>query len=387
MMSKKWQFALLASCAAAFGLAVADVLPDRGPKVATLPTPYAGSWVFVHESNPHNGMIGQTLIVDAGSSSRNLRGSIQSSLLGNFAESHTRNELYENETVFSRGTYGKRTDLVVVYDKSSLQPVGEIVLPGSKRALLLPRKAMFTLTGDDRFGLVYNFTPAASVTVVDLVKRAAVAEIQIPGCSMIYPMADHSFVTLCAGGALDAIELDSKGSAAHESLSAPFNDIDNDPLFMDSASIKGLRYFVSFHGQVQPIALKEQAAQILPRWPLLTAADAKESWRPSGFQPMTSDAAGRLYVLMRKNARDGEQSAGGGEVWVYDVATKQRIARIALKKPGTVAEATRGEKPLLTVVNTDQEVDVYDASNGVWIRRIGGWRNITPFSMYAAWQP
>jgi methylamine dehydrogenase heavy chain len=381
MAMKEWLglFSLLAS-----SVALADVAPDVGTKVATLPTPYPVSWVFVHESNPHNGMIGQTLIVDAGSPSRNLRGSIQSSLLGNFAEARSRNELYESETVFSRGTYGKRTDLVVIYDKASLEPVGEIVLPGGKRALLLPRKAMFTLTGDDRFGLVYNFTPAASVTVVDLVKRARVGEIQLPGCSMLYPMAERSFITLCAGGSLDAITLNSKGGAASESLSRPFNDIDKDPLFMDSAYIQGARYFVSFHGQVQPITLNGHSGEVGEKWPLLDAADSKESWRPSGFQPLTSDTAGRLYVLMRKGARDGEQSAGGDEVWVYDVVAKRRVARIVLKKQAAVIEATRGEKPLLTVVNTDQDLDVYDSAGGAWVRRIGGWRNITPFSVYAA---
>ncbi|WBX84619.1 amine dehydrogenase large subunit [Sphingosinicella microcystinivorans] len=361
----------------------AEVPADPVPNVASLPSSYPDTWLFVHESNAHNGMIGQTLIVDAASANRHLKGSIQSSLLGNFAEAKSRSELYANETVYSRGTYGERTDLIVVYDKATLNPIAEIVLPAEKRALMMPRKAMFTLSGDEQFGLVYNFTPAASVTVVDLIKRAVVGEVNIPGCTMIYPMGPRSFITLCGNGSMAAIALDSDGKLASENVSKVFNDIDKDPLFMDSALVNDVRYFVSFRGHVQPLGLAGGAGTILKTWSLLDAADAKESWRPSGAQVLSADRAGRLYVLMRKGARDGEHGAGGGEVWVYDVSSQTRLMRIPLRKEGRVIEATRGQEALLAVVNADQELDVYAADSGKFIRRIGGWRDITPFSLYA----
>ena len=45
-------------------------------------------------------------------------------------------------------------------------PAGEIVLPGAKRGLIVPMQGMFAFADQERLALVFNFTPASSVTVV-----------------------------------------------------------------------------------------------------------------------------------------------------------------------------------------------------------------------------
>src|SRR5713226_1834713 len=69
------------------------------------------------------------------------------------------------------------TDVVTVYDAAHLKPLEEIVIP-SKRSSNFPMMANAEVTDDDRFLLIYNFTPAQSVTVVDTQARKFVGEIE-----------------------------------------------------------------------------------------------------------------------------------------------------------------------------------------------------------------
>ena len=85
--------------------------------------------------------------------------------------------IYAPEIYFSRGTRGTRTDVVTIYDATRLEPVGEIEIP-PKRASLMPMPGAQALTDDDRFLLIYNFTPSQSVTVVDTHSRKFVGEIE-----------------------------------------------------------------------------------------------------------------------------------------------------------------------------------------------------------------
>ena len=51
----------------------------------------------------------------------------------------------------------------------------------------MPMLAQARLTDDDRFLLIYNYTPAQSVTVVDVPARKFVGEVDIAGCALVYP--------------------------------------------------------------------------------------------------------------------------------------------------------------------------------------------------------
>ena len=55
---------------------------------------------------------------------------------------------------------------------------------------------------------------------------------------------------------------------------------------------------------------------------------------------------GRLYSLMHVGGEYTHKDPGT-EVWVYDLAGKRRVQRIALKDPATSIAVTRDAKPLL----------------------------------------
>ena len=113
----------------------------------------------------------------------------------------TADVIYAPETYFSRGTRGTRTDVVTIYAAAGLSPLGEIEIP-PKRASIMPMPAAVALTDDDRFLLIYNFTPAQSVSVVDMRERKFVGEIETAGCALVYPTGPRSFFSICADGAL-----------------------------------------------------------------------------------------------------------------------------------------------------------------------------------------
>ena len=353
-------------------MAGADLPVEPIPKSLSLPGTYPESWVFAQDINYNTTMLGQFVLLDVAAESKQFKGLFQGGLLASFAESKQRSEFYVAESFYTRGHRGERTDVLSIYDKTQLSPKAEVILPGNKRALITPHKGLLQLTRDEKFALVFNFTPAGSVSVIDLERRKWVSEVPIPGCTLSFASGQRGFSTLCANGALASFALDDKGQVLDEAFSQTFNDIDHDPLFMEAATIQGVTYFPSFLGRIQPIDMSRQPAAVLPAWSLLSPQAQQAGWRPSGAQPIAANAHEQsLYVLMRENAVDGNHYAGGQEVWVYDPRKQQRRRRITLQNPGNAIEITRGKQPYL-VVSMAKGVDVYDASSGAFLRHIGG---------------
>lgn len=354
---------------------VAPLPPDRIPAVLSLPRDYEEDWLLAFDTG-HHGFDGEIILLDPTPEKRDFLGSVRGggSYSAAFALSRARGELYVAESIYDRITSGTRTDYLTVYDTAQLSPQAEIVLPGAKRAMVGPHKGLLRLTGDERFALLFNFTPASSVTVVDVVKRAVVNEVPIPGCALVYPAGPRGFATLCANGALASYALDESGQVLSEQLSRPFNDIEGDVLFMDPAMIEGVAYFPSYRGRVQPVDLQASPAPaVLADWPLTTAQDVRHSWRPTGMQPAAADGKGRLFVLMRRNAREGSSEEPGSQVWIYDVQRKRRIGRIQLKTDGVGIEATRSARGLLAVTTEEDRIDIYEVQSGQRLRSIGDW--------------
>jgi methylamine dehydrogenase heavy chain len=240
-------------------------------------------------------------------------------------------------------------------------------LPGGKRALITAMEGLTTFTDDQRMELVFNFTPASSVTVVDLVNRRVLGDVEIPGCSLVYPTGNRGFSTLCASGTLLSVRLDAAGAVAGRAESKAFNPLDTDPLFTASALVGGIRYFPSLHGRVQPIDMRGDEVKILADWPLVTPAEAAMSWRPSGWQILASDESKLLYVLMQPDAHEGSHKEPATEVWIYNVATKSRVKRLRLVRPGSSISLTHGPEPLL-LVQAGERLDAYDAHDGSLVR-------------------
>jgi len=346
------------------------------PNERTLPERYPDSWVFLNYAS------NRIELRNVGGDSRDVEGQLQARDSTTLLVPKNRPEIYTADTVWSRYTRGTRTDYITVYDTKTLNPIGEIVLPGAKRALITVMQGMFAFTDHERMGLVFDFTPASSVTVVDLINRKVLNSIDIPGCSLIYPTGERGFSTMCSSGTMLSLKLDASGKVIGRRETRKFNDLDHDPLFTASATVGGIRYFPSLHGTVQPIDLRGDEAKVLPQWPLVTGADLAGHWWPAGWQIAAGEGKNLLYVLMQPNAHEGTHKDPSSEVWVYDVDTKTRVKRLRLVRQGSSIALTHGAKPLL-VVQADQRLDVYDPETGSLIRSL----NLPGFSTRMLIQP
>jgi methylamine dehydrogenase heavy chain len=333
------------------------------PKVETLPAHYPNTWSFLNYAGD------RIELRNVGADTREVKAQLQAHDSATLLVSDKRPEIYVADTVWSRGVRGTRTDFITVYDTQTLEPAGEIVLPGTKRALITAMEGLFAFTDDERMALVFNFTPASSVTVVDLVNRQPLGEIDIPGCSLIYPSGSRGFSTLCSSGTLLSIKLDANGAVAGRSESKPFNQLDTDPLFTASATVGGVRYFPSLGGRVQPIDMKGDDVKVLADWPLESADELAAHWRPSGWQLIASDEQKLLYVLMQADAHEGTHKDPANEIWVYNAASKSRVKRLRLVRPGSSIALTHGATPLL-LVQAGERLDAYDPASGNLVRSL-----------------
>ncbi|MFC7047641.1 amine dehydrogenase large subunit [Emcibacter nanhaiensis] len=373
-----------ALCAACVWPAVgqAELEIEEIPNVATLPSDYPSDWIFVADGN-FNAMIdGKIVLMDIGSENRHYKGSFGAAMFGAFLQSKDGKELYSAQTFYSRGTYGERTDVLTIYDKENLAPVDEVILPNG-RGQFMPQKGTLQQTGNGKFVLAFNFTPAASVYVIDIAARKIVNEIPIPGCSLVYPTGKQGFATMCGNGTFMSLALGDDGQISEKEVTESFNDIDNNAMFMKMGQIDGVAYFPTLKGDVMPIDLNGKTARKLPSWSLIPEEDKAQNWRPGGWYLVADDKQGHLYVLVHEGGVEGSHKNGGSEVWVYDVKKKKRIDRIKLKTWGVSIEVTNTKKPLLAVVNAEFTLDVYDAGSGKHIRNIAVNDTATPFIMYA----
>ena len=105
-------------------------------------------------------------------------------------------EVYVSETTYALGSRGERHDFVTVYDTVHYAAQAHIPLPTGKRALMGAQHRM-TLLADSRFLAVYNYTPATSLSIVDLVEHRHVGEAPAPGCHLAYPTGERGVSMLC----------------------------------------------------------------------------------------------------------------------------------------------------------------------------------------------
>ena len=141
------------------GPIAAAPLPSESATTEQLPPHPGPHWVWVNDFNFFSMADGRAYLVD-GDSGRML-GLISTGYSYNSVLlARNANLIYSPETYYSRGTRGTRTDVVTLYDPAQLQPVGEIAIP-PKRSSNIPMAGAAALTDDERFLLIYNFTPGA----------------------------------------------------------------------------------------------------------------------------------------------------------------------------------------------------------------------------------
>jgi len=292
-----------------------------------------------------------------------LQGQVSLGLAGHATLSPDRSEILVSTAYFTKLNRGERIGELDIYDAATLKLKAEISVP-NKHAQSMPYRGSVRMSSDGRFVFLQNATPAQSVTVVDRKTEKFVTEIATPGCWMIYPAQSvpNRFATLCGDGTMLTVTLDDAGMPVQRKKSRKFFDADADALFV-SGDQKGDDYvFVSFLGKVHQVNVAGEEAQPAEPWSLLAAADGKGGWRPGGYQPSTLQvASGRLYVGMHPKGKEGSHKEPATEIWVFDLAGKQRVARLPADG-ATVLATTRGDAPRLYALATATGVITsYDA--------------------------
>lgn len=258
-------------------------------------------------------------------------GMIPTSFNGHMQVSHDGKKIYTMTTYHERVTRGKRTDTVEVWDALGLTFEKEIILPNN-RIQGLNYRGMFRQSADGKLIILQNATPATSVAIVDLEKGEHVAELtNTAGCWSVNPLPnrDRSFTTICGDGTLLTIDLDANGQIASQHRSENFFSVKEDPIFITPGFVGNTAYFVSFYGTLYSADFTDEKVKFAPTWSLLNDEDRAQGWTPGGYNLIaTHEKSNRLYVQMHPDGMEGTHKNPAAEIWVFDLASKKRIARV-----------------------------------------------------------
>lgn len=363
--------------------AFGQIQPEPAGVIRTLPDPWPSHWMIIQDGAFFHMNNGKYIVVDADSDdpAGRVKGMFDGSFISQFYQAESRPEMYVSETFYSRGTRGVRTDVLTIWDKQTLSPVDEVVMP-PKRLSGMPQNYAVQLVDDEKIALVYNFTPATSVSVIDIVNREFLGEIPTPGCSLVYPMAGRAFASICTDGSMMSIQLDENGAQASSARTDVFFDANNDPLMEKAAMVDGVAYFPTFLGRMVPVDLSGETLAVGDPWSLI--GDEEGGWRPGGIAVTGTDAGGRIYVLMHPDGYEGSHKDPGTEVWVFDPESQERVDRIELQLPAISIGLTRDDDPLMATTNINLEVDIYNVESGDYLRTLSGIGAETPFLLHGA---
>ncbi len=328
-------------------------------------------WFFVYDSNFFGYLDSKVYLFDGDTGS--MLGMLSTGAFGNAVEfAPDFSAIYVPEMYYSRGSRGERTDIVAIYDTQDLKPVGEVVIP-PKRATGVPLRAYQGLSDDGRFMYVANMTPATSVSVVDVLARKFVAEIEMSGCNLVYPIGDRAFASLCGDGTVQVVSLDDQGNLASRSHSKIFFDPDKDPVTEKASRYGNTWLFISFDGYVHPVAFTDGKATPGKPWSLFSDADRAKGWKVGGGQfDAVHQGLGRLFVIVHQGGAFGHKDPGG-EVWTYDLESSKKLAALSMIAPITSLGVTKDVTPLLIADDAaTPAVYVYDAMTGKHLRTIKG---------------
>lgn len=347
-----------------------QVKPEGMPPSIVLPAEPNPHWVWVNDIVFHHMADGKSYLVD-GDSGKFL--GMLSTGLGFIALAlpSDYSQIYSPETYFSRGTRGERTDVITFYDPRELKPTGEVIIP-PKRFAAMPTLNYSSITDDDRFLIVYNFTPAQSVSVIDLKERRFVAETDTAGCALVLPSGDRRFNMLCGDGSLMTVTLNDKGEVINKQRNDPFFDPKADWVTEKAVRWGDTWVFVSFKGNVYPVDVSGELPKPGKTWSLLSDAEREASWRPGGIQHLAvHQASDSLYSLMHQGGDDTHKDPGQ-DVWVYDLKKQQQVRKIKLDNLATSIQVSKDDKPLMfSIFIANPTLYIYDAGSGKHLRSVG----------------
>jgi len=375
-----WPMQSFSPRVAALGLALSLLMPASPASLAAAPAaqpplpaehlsleklpPRTPHWVYAVDYAFGNEIDGRIHLYDADTYRR--LGQVDGGFLPSFNLSPDRATLVVATTYFARGSRGARTDVVEFTDNSTLAVTREIVLP-AKRLQAVPTPFNVAYSSDGHFLYVAYMTPAASFGVLDPAKGTVLGEIDTAGCVLTIPSGPNRVSSLCESGRLLTVTLDAQGHEASRSMSEPFFDPDKDPVFVQGIpSARGFM-FLSFLGQAHEVDLTGAQPVFAPPWSLVSASE-RGQWRPGGEQVGAIHlASGKLYVPMHRGG-EGSHKDGGTELWVFDIAQHQRLARWPLKgaglRPVVAVNVSQDAAPLVFLATEAADLAILDADSG-----------------------
>ncbi len=277
-----------------------------------------------------------------------------------FEIDHTRKQFYAPESYFSRAVYGERTDIVAIYDFENLSPIAEVEIP--KKIAVLPFRRHVGMLKDGRHFLVFNMSPAQSVTVVDVESREFVGEISTPGCAIIMPVEERDFLMICGDGTLQLIQLAEDGTEANRERSKKFFDVLDDPFFDRPAPTADGWLLLSRTGLAREVTVDGSRVRLGDEWSIVSDEDKEAGWVPGGGEFVSvHKATGLTYVLMHQAEEEFTHHDPGTEIWVIHAGEQRRLERIELEVPAHALYVTQTDEPKLLVTDEEGGLHVYDA--------------------------
>ena len=277
-----------------------------------------------------------------------------------FEIDRAREQFYAPESYFTREIRGERTDIVAVYDFANLAPVAEIPIP--QKIAVLPFRRHVGMLNDGRYFLVFNMSPAQSVTVVNVETREFVGEISTPGCAMIMPVQERDFLMICGDGTLQLIQLAEDGSETNRERSKKFFDVLEDPIFDRPAPTADGWLLTSHAGRALEVTVDGSRIRLGDEWSLTNEKEQEAGWRPGGGEFIAHhEATGLTYVLMHQSEEDFTHHESGTEIWVLNAGQQRRLERMELEVAAHALYVTQSDEPKLIVTDEEGGVHVYDA--------------------------
>ena len=352
------------------GLGQAEIKPEPMPPSVILPAEPDPHWVWVNDIVFHHMADGKAYLVDGDSGEFLGMLSTGVGFIGLVLPSDY-SQIYSPETYFSRGTRGERTDVITFYDPRELKPTAEVIIP-PKRFAAMPTHNYSAITDDDRYLIVYNFTPAQSVSVIDLKEQKLVGETETAGCALVMPTGDRSFMMMCGNGGLLTVTMNEKGEVTDKQRSKPFFDPNADPVTEKAVRWNNTWVFVTFDGYVYPVDVSSGQPVPGARWSMFSDAERQENWKPGGIQHLAvHSASDKLYSLVHQGEKDSHKDPGQ-DVWVYDLKTGKQLQKIKLDKLSTSIQVSKDDEPLMfSIFIGNPELDIYDARSGKLLRSVG----------------
>lgn len=339
------------------GSVKADIPIEKVTTLPSLPAAHPYRLYFTDLALPHI-VDGRVFIIDG--NTLKLDGMVYTGMFALSTLSPDRSEIYVASTYYTKVNRGERKEEILVYDAHTLKLKAEIPYP-ARHTPALPYLHLMRTSADGKFIYVMNATPATSISIVARATGEHIAEVAVPGCYGVYPAKSSlRFSTLCGDGTLLTISLDGEGKPVNKKKNTPFFDSDQDALFIAAAQDGDVYHFVSFKGNIVSVDVSDQTARSAPPWSLVNHK-AREKWRPSGYQPIALHLdTDTLYVAMHPEGKEGSHKDPAKEVWVYDLKSHQRVARLKVEDTTGLA-VSQGVKPRLFVFDTGRAmITAYD---------------------------